>query len=225
MPSSSQIFSVLAAIAVASVNAAMGPSFSTGPVGSGSWIREATSTLILPDIPQGSTGVASLWVGMGTDKGDLIQSIADNWDSKEWSIFAYTLTKTGENSQLPVQDENPTPAKKGDRITMHYKYDESTQDYVQYVSINGEQVSTLSTSKGHQAMGFGSSVECGAEDCGTIGAHHNSEWVDTKITLDTADPDYINTFGKGEGVSGEMTTEDGGKTWVISDVDIPSYTF
>ena len=119
MPSSSQIFSVLAAIAVASVNAAMGPSFSTGPVGSGSWIREATSTLVLPDIPQGSTGVASLWVGMGTDKGDLIQSIADNWDSNEWSIFAYTLTKTGENSQLPVQDENPTPAKKGDRITMH----------------------------------------------------------------------------------------------------------
>jgi len=51
------------------------------------------------------------------------------------------------------------------------------------------------------------------------------EWVDTKITLDTADPDYINTFGKGEGVSGEMTTEDGGKTWVISDVDIPSHTF
>lgn len=51
------------------------------------------------------------------------------------------------------------------------------------------------------------------------------EWVDTKITLDTADPDYINTFGKGEGVTGEMTTEDGGKTWVISDVDIPSYTF
>jgi hypothetical protein len=51
------------------------------------------------------------------------------------------------------------------------------------------------------------------------------EWVDTKITFDTADPDYINTFGKGEGVSGEMTTEDGGKTWAISDVDIPSYAF
>ena len=54
---------------------------------------------------------------------------------------------------------------------------------------------------------------------------YTTEWVDTKITLDTADPDYINTFGKAEGVSGEMTTEDGGKTWVISDVDIPSHTF
>ena len=54
------------------------------------------------------------------------------------------------------------------------KYDDSTQAYVQYVSINGKQVSNLSTSKGHQAMGFGSSVECDAEDCGTIGAHRKS---------------------------------------------------
>lgn len=53
-----------------------------------------------------------------------------------------------------------------------------------------------------------------------------SEWVDTKIILDTADPNYIQTFGKGEGVTGgEMTTSDGGKTWVISDVNIPSFTF
>ncbi|KAF4963416.1 hypothetical protein FZEAL_10936, partial [Fusarium zealandicum] len=94
MPSYNQLLSALAAMAVASVNAAMGPSFSTGPVAAGSWIREATSTLVLPDIPTGS-GVASLWVGMGTDKGDLIQSIADHTDSPEWSVFAYTLTKTG----------------------------------------------------------------------------------------------------------------------------------
>ncbi|KAF5702934.1 hypothetical protein FMUND_13246 [Fusarium mundagurra] len=121
MLSSNQILSVLVAIAVATANAAMGPVFSTGPVGSGSWIREATSTL------------------------------------------------------------------------------------------------------GHEAMGFGSSVECGASDCGTFGAH---QWVDTKLILDTADPNYIQTFVKGEGVTGgEMTTSDGGKTWVISDLNIPSFTF
>jgi hypothetical protein len=32
---------------------------------------------------------------MGTSNGDLIQSIADNWSSENWSIFAYTLVKTG----------------------------------------------------------------------------------------------------------------------------------
>ena len=73
----------------------MGPDFSTGPVGGGSWIREATSTLLLPETPSGTSGITSLWVGMGTSNGDLIQSIADNWESSDWSIFAYTLVKTG----------------------------------------------------------------------------------------------------------------------------------
>lgn len=98
MSPSRQVLSTLAAaaaVAFTSVDAAMGPAFSTGPVGSGSWIREATATLVLPNAPSGSSGDASLWVGMGTSNGDLIQSIADNWESSEWSIFAYTLVKTG----------------------------------------------------------------------------------------------------------------------------------
>lgn len=73
----------------------MGPAFSTGPVASNSFIREATSALVLPQTPSGSSGILSLWVGMGTSKGDLIQSIADNWQSDDWSIFAYTLLPTG----------------------------------------------------------------------------------------------------------------------------------
>lgn len=92
MPSQIQLVSVLAA--AASVHAAFGPAFSTGPVSSDSFIREATSTLVLPQAPSGSTGDTSLWVGMGTSNGDLIQSIADNWNSDDWSIFAYTLLST-----------------------------------------------------------------------------------------------------------------------------------
>lgn len=87
------ISTFLAAAAVA--NAAFGPAFSTGPVGSGSWIRESTATLVLPDAPSNNAGDLSLWVGMGTSNGDLIQSIAENWQSDKWSIFAYTLVKTG----------------------------------------------------------------------------------------------------------------------------------
>lgn len=73
----------------------MGPAFSTGPVGGGSWIRESTSTLVLPAVPSGGNGITSLWVGMGTSNGDLIQSIADNWQASDWDIYAYTLKKTG----------------------------------------------------------------------------------------------------------------------------------
>ena len=95
MPSSRQILSALAALAFTSVDAAMGPYFSTGPVASNSFIRESTATLVLPNAPSGSSGDLSLWVGMGTSNGDLIQSIAENWQSVDWSVYAYTLLQTG----------------------------------------------------------------------------------------------------------------------------------
>lgn len=50
-------------------------------------------------------------------------------------------------------------------------------------------------------------------------------WTDTKIILDTADPNYINTVAKGEGVTGEMTTSDGGKTWTVTTIEIPESSF
>ena len=95
MPSSRQLLAALAAAAIPAVEGAMGPAFSTGPVASNSFIREATSTLILPNAPTNNKGDLSLWVGMGTSNGDLIQSIADNWQSSNWAIFAYTLLSTG----------------------------------------------------------------------------------------------------------------------------------
>lgn len=88
----------LALAALTSVEAAFGPSFSTGPVGSGSWIREAISTLVLPAVPTGgsSNKILSLWVGMGTSNGDLVQSIADYYNgASDWDIYAYTLLSTG----------------------------------------------------------------------------------------------------------------------------------
>lgn len=220
MPSTAQIASVLAAVAFGSVEAAMGPAFSTGPVSDNSWIREATSTLVLPKAPTGNNGDASLWVGMGTSNGDLIQSIADNWQSDSWSVYAYTLTKTGDNSQLPVQGPS-SDASASQHVTMQYKFDDASGNYTQTVKVDGKTVSTLSTSSGH-AQGWGSSVECAEENCGTVGAH---SWINTKIILDSADPDYINTMGKGEGVTGDMKTSDSGKTWTVEKIEIPEYSF
>ncbi|VUC31906.1 unnamed protein product [Clonostachys rosea] len=226
MPSCNQIFSALAVMAVAGTNAAFGPSFSTGPVASNSFIRESTSTLVLPSPPTNNEGDASLWVGMGTSNGDLIQSIADNAKStvvgaSKWNIFAYTLLANGPSGgQEPVQGDE-APAVAGDKITMHYKYNDSTKQYDQTTQINGVTVSTLSTTDGY-AQGWGSAVECAAEDCGSMGAH---TWTDTKIILDVADPNYSQTMVKSAGVTGEMSTSDGGKTWTISTISIPAYTF
>lgn len=118
MPSQRSILAVAAAALTSTASAAMGPAFSTGPVGSGAYIIESTSTLTLPAVPADQANDLSLWVGMGTSNGDLIQSIADNWQSSDWEIYAYTLVKTGDNSQMPVQTA-ATAASEGDQITMH----------------------------------------------------------------------------------------------------------
>lgn len=87
--------------------------------------------------------------------------------------------------------------------------------------MDGKQVSTLSTSDG-QAQGWGSAVECAEENCGTVPAH---SWINTTIILDVADPDYSQTMAKGEGVTGDMSTSDGGKTWTVNTIQIPQFTF
>jgi hypothetical protein len=155
---------------------------------------------------------------MGTSNGDLIQSIADNFNQNDWDIFAYTLLSTSATTQMPIQADGEN-AQEGDKLPC--MFDDVTGNYTQIVSVNGRQVSTLSTNDG-QAMGWGSAVECAEENCGTVAAH---KWIDTTITLNSADPNYDQTMGKAEGVTGEMSTSDGGVTWTITDIDIPEFTF
>ena len=54
-------------------NVHFGPAFSLGPTQS--WIREATTTLVLPQVP-GQKDRLALWPGMGTSAGSLIQALA-----------------------------------------------------------------------------------------------------------------------------------------------------
>jgi hypothetical protein len=50
-------------------------------------------------------------------------------------------------------------------------------------------------------------------------------WINTEIIMDVADPNYINTLYKGEGVTGDLVTADGGKTWTVDTISIPQFTF
>lgn len=145
-----QMLSALAAAAVvAKANAAMGPAFSTGPTADDTFVRESWATLVLPSAPSDNSGVLSLWVGMGTSNGDLVQSIAENWSSDNWNVYAYTLMSTGgwfphnayslnserlklvqvltmtshpANSQMPVQDDGST-AEADAHVTFHCTQD------------------------------------------------------------------------------------------------------
>ncbi|KUI59008.1 hypothetical protein VP1G_06253 [Cytospora mali] len=220
MSSSRRTFTALAAAAaVAKVNAAMGPAFSTGPTSSDTFIRESWATLVLPAVPSDNNGDLSLWVGMGTSAGDLIQSIAENYEADNWSVYAYTLKETSPTTQVAIQADGST-ADEGDHITMHYEYSDTTGNYTQTVLLNGAVVSTLSTSDG-KAEGWGSAVECADETCGTVPAH---KWINCSIILDAADKDYSDTLALGTDVEASMSSEDG-ITWTIGTISIPGWSF
>jgi hypothetical protein len=64
----------LLSAANAQTTVGFGPAFSLGPTKS--WIREATTTLVLPKVPSPAKDRLALWPGMGTSSGSLIQALA-----------------------------------------------------------------------------------------------------------------------------------------------------
>ncbi|KAL2810552.1 hypothetical protein BJX63DRAFT_423014 [Aspergillus granulosus] len=219
------IFALLAALgpATAQSTVGFGPYFSLGPTQS--WIREANTTLVLPTIPTPQLlDRLALWPGMGTSGGDLIQALAVSFadpnancgaSEGQWCTWASTLQGT----QLGGEQ---VPANPGDGLTMHYVYNDSTGEYDQTVSINGQVVSTLSTSSG-QAQGWGTAVECQDDACqSTVAAH---QYASTTITLDSADNSFGNTLALNEADSSGLTTSDNGKTWNVETINIDSHTF
>ncbi|CAG9998289.1 unnamed protein product [Clonostachys byssicola] len=204
--------------------------FSTGAVATDSWIRQATTTLILPALNSPHNGNLGLWPGMGTKfdsgaDGHLIQGLAISTvgfgspcnlaaNENKWCVVASTYDGGQTHGTTPYR-ANP-----GDRVTYDYKYNDATSKFDQTVSVNGNVVSTLSTASGHGA-GWGTAMECQQVNCGTVPLHH---YVDTKIIMNTPDPNYARTVGT-LGASGNLVTADGGKTWTAADITIQQYTF
>ncbi|CAN8099929.1 unnamed protein product [Discula destructiva] len=225
MPSLIRLLLILAHTVVVAAQAVsyFGPYFSTGATASGVFIKQATATLVLPESSANNHGYLALWVGMGTTNGDLIQSIAACYECTDttWQAFTYTLMKTSPTTQEPIQDV-VHPASSTDHLTMLYKYDPSTKNYTQTLSLNGAVVSELSTGDG-LATGWGSAVECaGNKNCGTVNAH---QWIDAQIILSEPDPKYGKTLALSGGAKGSMSTSDGGITWDIGTFNIPAFTF
>ena len=50
-------------------------------------------------------------------------------------------------------------------------------------------------------------------------------WTNVKLVLDQPDPDYDMTQAIAPGVDGEITTADGGRTWISKRIRIPEHNF
>lgn len=87
--------------------ASFGNAFSSGPTAEGNFIRVANSTLIVPQAPKPQMSLLSLWVGMGTSNGDLIQALVESYagdqdygcgplnSKQQWCSWSSTLNGSG----------------------------------------------------------------------------------------------------------------------------------
>ncbi|KAH6658023.1 hypothetical protein BKA67DRAFT_204807 [Truncatella angustata] len=188
------------------------------------WIRSAKTTLVIGAIPSPRVDRLAIWPGMATSGGDLIQALAvsfadpdDNCggNPEEWCTWASTLEVTQKYGTM-------IPATEGTHITMYYIYNDRTEMYDQTVSVNGQVISTLSTSSG-KAQNWQTAVECQESACSsTVPAHR---YIDTTIVLDCADETFANSLATYETTSSGFTTSDGGITWTVDTININEYTF
>ncbi|KAJ5217693.1 uncharacterized protein N7469_011318 [Penicillium citrinum] len=210
-------------LAHAGTKIGFGPDFAVDSTGT-TWIREANPTLILPKTPSPQVDRLALWPGMETSNGNLIQAIAVSFadpaaecgaQSGQWCVFASTLQDYQKQGKM-------VPASAGDKVTMHYVYNDSTGGYDQSAAINGKIVSTISTDSGH-ATRWDVTVECQEGTClGRSAAH---KYIDTTIVLNEADPSWSEgLYTKWQKNSG-LQTADGGKTWTLDRLSLESHQF
>ncbi|KAH0347076.1 hypothetical protein KCU81_g3598, partial [Aureobasidium melanogenum] len=218
---------------------AAGPSgfghyFGSGPTAENNWIRVANSTLVVPAAPSPQKGLLSLWVGMGTSNGDLIQALVESYNDDidtgcgvldgDWCAWASTLVTVNSQGGQAQEGGQEVVAQVGDEVTMSYMYNDDTGNYDQYVLVNDKLVSNFSTSSGH-ALGWGTAEECNqaapAYPCGLTPTH---SWINTVLVLDSPQPNYSDTFGS-FGASGTLTSVDGGKTWTSENITIQVWDY
>ncbi|KAI4724030.1 hypothetical protein E4T49_08232 [Aureobasidium sp. EXF-10728] len=201
-----------------SENIRFGNAFSLGATNS--YIIEAETTLYPGKTQSGDTPRLALWPGMGTDEGQLIQAIVlGSTDAQgaqcggkphvngQWCAFASAL-------QNDVQLQGDTfPKTKTD------KYDQSSGNTTQTVSVEGKTVSTLTTKSG-KAIGFGTAEEAQNEFKGVVYEH---SYVNTTVILAAADPQFASTLVK-NGATGSLVTKDN-KTFKVDKIVIAQYSF
>lgn len=124
-----------------------------------------------------------------------------------------------------LDKDGPSAPVSGDqKITITYTRntnDNGTYTWTQLVTdtATGEELSTLDSDSGDMT-GWGTGTECNDQCVGTTSPQVYSN---TKIVLESEDPEFSSTAVPGEGVTAsDMVTDDGGKTWTIKEINLPA---
>ncbi|KUI73661.1 hypothetical protein VM1G_09577 [Cytospora mali] len=215
---------------------------SWGPIAglqaSTSEIIATTSTIYPGKMPSDQKGFMFAWIGLGNGTGDLIQSIIGSYPAGQsecsgsdadttWCISSevYGLDDTGATVQF-VGDKRTADVNYENGIFFNYTLiDKSTYLWEQTMTdaLTGELLSTYQKKSGPMTL-WNTAVELQPngddEPTGTIEPQY---YVNSTIYLDAADAAYGDTLYTEYGaITSDMTTNDGGKTWFIEKITVPT---
>ncbi|KAK0241678.1 hypothetical protein EDD85DRAFT_819944 [Armillaria nabsnona] len=214
------------ALALAAKGDSWGPAYSLGPTNSA--IIEAITTFTPGTPPSDAENYLFLWPGISNSTSGLIQAGTDQTADQnsycgasqdQWCAMAsYYGVVDGVTTQL---NGDMVPIDADASITIHYKLADDDVTWEQTVTLNGDVISTLTSSDGPLYNGgWGTGTECQQDCTGTTSPQY---YKNTTITLLKADPDFSSTLSMGDGVEAStMVTSDDGKTWTIDSITIPA---
>ncbi|RDI81906.1 hypothetical protein Vi05172_g8019 [Venturia inaequalis] len=191
-----------------------------------SYLIGYSTTLRVPRYPGTSEGLAVVWPGINTDARptNLVQTIVGAERARRSSCLgkatgqqwcAFTSTNIGITQQ---KSGKGIPVEEGTDLFITYKYDETTKQFTQTLSIDGKEVSRQSLAVG-KGTRFNTAVEVQRGFSGTIAAH---SYRNNTFTFAAADPGFPGSLRVGRGiVASEPVTADGGKVWTVDEILIP----
>ncbi|KAJ5103204.1 hypothetical protein N7532_003733 [Penicillium argentinense] len=216
-----------------------GGSVSLGP--SKSTIINAVTTLIPGAAPSSQNGQLFLWPGMSNGTGDLVQTTLESWPDNSWcgattGQWCVRASVFGSFGQL---DGTGSPVSGTDKVRIEYNLESDGETWKQTVT-NAETGATLSTysyasgpymtgyaiglkvglSNELTTISYGTGTECNSDCTGTIEVQ---QYLDTTITLASADTSFGNTIASASGATYTgLSSSQNGKVWKISTINIPA---
>ncbi|KAL9087017.1 MAG: hypothetical protein Q9165_006845 [Trypethelium subeluteriae] len=190
------------------------------------YINHVYTSLMVPNAPGTPQNILSLWPGLyttgnfgqGADQ-TFIMSYANpeetcGGQSGDWCVMARYLNRTtGATTSGGMRNVSG-----GAPVVVEYAYNYNAGSYTQISNTNGAVLS-------YETAGFGAgyifapTVQCDGSAIGTVPAH---TYVNTTIILALQNPDFNTTatitFNNANMT--DMTTNDGGKTWFISEINM-----
>ncbi|KAF1985303.1 hypothetical protein K402DRAFT_405435 [Aulographum hederae CBS 113979] len=167
-----------------------------------------------------------LWPGISdaaTPGGDLIQTVAESHISNtfcgakkgEWCLAPYVM-----HGRVYAEADKHVAIRADSKIRIIYKKTADGKTWIQQTidTETGKQLHSYEKGTGDM-KGWGTGTESQQANRGTAGTQF---YIDTVITLASADPSFGRTIAKTGNAKYEgLTSEQGGKVWKIAKITLP----